>query len=138
MKKIMCFILILIILASAVSCGGDDSTTTTVLPPIDDNEIPVVHPEYEISSLVDNTRFSSLDNYISTYSENSYAIKENYDISSGSIEIKEAGTYRITGSTDKYIIKVQLSDGASDNKVVIIIDNVNVTGENQSQKSAVI
>ena len=138
MKKIMCFILILIMLASAVSCGGDDSTTTTDLPPIDDDEIPVVHPEYEISSLVDNTRFSSLDNYIGTYSENSYAIKENYDISSGSVEIKEAGAYRITGSTDKYIIKVQLSDGASDNKVVIILDNVNVMGENQSQKSAVI
>ena len=138
MKKIICFILILLMMASAVSCGGDDSTTTTDFVPIDNNEIPVVHTEYEISSLVDNSRFSSIDKYKNTYSVNSYTVKEYYDIGNGSVEIKEAGAYRITGNTDKYIIRVQLSDSASDKNVVLILDNVNVTGENESQKSAVI
>ncbi len=138
MKKIICFILVLLMLASAVSCGGDGSTTTTDFVPIDNNEIPVVHTEYEISSLADSTRFSSIDRFKNTYTDESYSIKEYYDISFGSVEIREAGAYRVTGTTDKYIIRVQLPDSAVDKKVVLILDNVNVTGEHESQKSAVI
>ena len=65
MKKIICFILIFLTLASAVSCGGDDSTTTTGdSAPVGNEDIHVVHPEYEISALVDNTRFSSIDGFV--------------------------------------------------------------------------
>lgn len=126
MKKIFSLILLIGALLLTSSCT--------------DKEPPYVQPLGIVNytsgeQLMSGGSIDSPDWYKAESTDNSYDIKETYDISKGNVYIRIPGVYKITGQTDKYCIDVFMPSADTPYSVVLILDNTTVGNSGATHSS---
>jgi len=156
LKKLLALILALLMMVAVfASCDDDDNSSSSSSstsssssssddPSSDDSQsssssskddkkypdVPKIDYNVNINQTVNSSVFASLDSFGNEGEAESYSSATNLDVSVGITHISEPGVYRLSGTTTKGYVKVDIDRPNPDaplQEVILILDNVNIT-----------
>lgn len=113
--------------------SSKDSQSSTSEKPTDDNkypEVPKIEYNVSVGQTVNTNVFNDLTSFKNEGEAVDYSTATDVDVSVGITNIVQPGTYRLHGTTTKGHVKIdidRIDDTAPLEKVILILDNVNIT-----------
>ncbi|MBQ8738290.1 MAG: carbohydrate-binding domain-containing protein [Clostridia bacterium] len=159
MKKLLAlFLVLLVCVFMMISCGDDetsssessssssesssstseessskDTQSSTSEKPNDQAkypEVPKIDYNVDVNQTINGSIFTDFSAFGNEGEGVDYSSATNLDVSVGITNIRQPGTYRLSGTTTKGHVKIdidRIDDTAPLEKVILILDNVNIT-----------